>query len=211
MSEVTVRAIGTALEFRAIMGTEPPTVEGYAQWRTQPRPLLKPLTVYEGQNPLVLTLPLLFDGFALEQSVEPFIDIVERMAVPAAENQDPPSVQVLGPVPHSGETWVITGIAWGDAEYTRSRRRSRQYFTLTLTEFIRADRVVSPARRKRARTAPANRRGRMRRYTVRPGDTLTKIAARVLGDHRRWKEISVANNIKDPSVVLKTGSVILLP
>jgi 5'-nucleotidase len=47
-------------------------------------------------------------------------------------------------------------------------------------------------------------------YTVKPGDTLWKIAATHYGDGRKWKQIADANNGLDPSK-LRVGQTITLP
>lgn len=49
-----------------------------------------------------------------------------------------------------------------------------------------------------------------RRYTVRSGDTLWKIAGALLGDFSRWKDIAKLNKLADPNR-LKVGQVLLIP
>jgi LysM domain len=215
MSQVTLRAVGTALEITARMGTEPPLVAGYASWRTEARPRRKPLTIYDGQAPLVLTLPIVFDRFVESGSVEPEISELERMAQAHGDNLEPPPVQVRGPVPHSGETWVISDLAWGDVTYNDQLQRSRQFVTVTLTEYVRADQITrptsSPSQQNRKRNASPNRGSKQKRHVVRSGDTLTRVAAHVLGDHRRWRELAQLNDVKDPNLTLKPGRVLRMP
>ncbi|MCB9550601.1 MAG: LysM peptidoglycan-binding domain-containing protein [Myxococcales bacterium] len=47
-------------------------------------------------------------------------------------------------------------------------------------------------------------------YTVQSGDTLSKIAERVLGDPNRWREIAALNNIADPRA-LRVGQTLQIP
>jgi nucleoid-associated protein YgaU len=47
-------------------------------------------------------------------------------------------------------------------------------------------------------------------YTVKDGDTLDSIAARVLGDTTKWKKLAIINAIRDPKAVTP-GQVIRLP
>lgn len=49
-------------------------------------------------------------------------------------------------------------------------------------------------------------------YTVKPGDSLSKIAKALYGDANRWKEIHAANReeIKDPDKIFP-GQVLRLP
>ncbi|MCX7934262.1 MAG: LysM peptidoglycan-binding domain-containing protein, partial [Planctomycetota bacterium] len=49
----------------------------------------------------------------------------------------------------------------------------------------------------------------LRRYEVRPGDTLCQIARRELGDAERWREIASLNGKQDDA--LREGEIILLP
>lgn len=51
-----------------------------------------------------------------------------------------------------------------------------------------------------------------RTYTVKPGDTLAKIAARQLGASKRWKEIHELNKAKlEDSDTIRVGMVLVLP
>ena len=47
-------------------------------------------------------------------------------------------------------------------------------------------------------------------YTVRPGDTLSKIAQSQLGSTRRWKEIAELNNIRPPYAI-RPGQALTMP
>lgn len=47
-------------------------------------------------------------------------------------------------------------------------------------------------------------------YIVRSGDTLTKIAARLLGSIVRWRDIADANGIRDPYYI-KPGQRLRIP
>lgn len=49
-----------------------------------------------------------------------------------------------------------------------------------------------------------------KKYTVRPGDTLTWIAAQLYGDQSQWRRIAEANEIDDPRN-LKPGRVLAIP
>lgn len=49
----------------------------------------------------------------------------------------------------------------------------------------------------------------METYTVKPGDTLTKIAIKIFGDAGKWRELADLNSIADPSKI-KVGQVLNL-
>ncbi len=204
MTQVTIEAVGTALTITAGLDDVAPKVTGGARWRNEPRPKRKPLTIYEGQEPLTLTLGVLLDRWPAGD-VEQEIAILEAMAAPLVSGGDPPEIRVTGPIPHSWATWVITATEWGDVRYSTPGRRARQHITLTLTEFVRADQVV-------VRTPPVPKAAaKTGRYTVRAGDTLETIAARKLGKASRWRELAKLNKLTDPRRPLRAGTTIRLP
>lgn len=69
---------------------------------------------------------------------------------------------------------------------------------------------TAPAPRPSAPPAPAPTAGRT--YTVKSGDSLSKIAQREYGDGSQWKKIHEANRdtIKDPDLI-HPGQVLKLP
>ena len=46
-------------------------------------------------------------------------------------------------------------------------------------------------------------------YLIRPGDTLSSIAARMTGNALNWKAIAAANNIADPNVIYAGVSIVI--
>jgi nucleoid-associated protein YgaU len=144
-----------------------------------------------------------------------------------------------GHIPYQSLRWVIDGLEWGDAIMNASGNRTRQAATLALLEFVADDLIDarsrrSPAQRRRARAAKAsgknrkknarqkrkpaarNRRssasghGRSAGTVTFDGDDLMSVAARELGDARRWREIADLNGIRDPRAVT-VGQVLRLP
>ena len=49
-----------------------------------------------------------------------------------------------------------------------------------------------------------------KRYKVKSGDTLSKIAAQLLGDPARWVDLAALNNLSNPNRI-KGGQVLILP
>jgi nucleoid-associated protein YgaU len=72
--------------------------------------------------------------------------------------------------------------------------------------------AAAPAARPAAAPAAAPASGGGRSYTVKAGDSLSKIALALTGDLNNWKAIYEANKdtIKDPNVV-RPGQVIRIP
>lgn len=54
-------------------------------------------------------------------------------------------------------------------------------------------------------------KGDVRRYTVKKGDTLRKLADRFYGSPGKWQLIAKANGIKKPGAALKPGRVLRIP
>jgi nucleoid-associated protein YgaU len=77
-----------------------------------------------------------------------------------------------------------------------------RYPTLaTRPQFLMPGWVLTLPTREVAQPAPAPRR-----YTVRPGDTLTEIAVEQLGRYSRWRDIASANEGRYPSLAKQPGT-----
>lgn len=144
-----------------------------------------------------------------------------------------------GHVPYTDLTWVVDTLTWGDALMNSHGNRVRQAATLELLEYV-SDALIqarsrkSPAQKARAandkkkggkkgaakkRKAATKGRKSGRKKSVAlfaataaafDGEDLMAIAARELGDARRWREIADLNGIRDPRAIT-TGQVLRLP
>jgi hypothetical protein len=152
------------------------------------------------------------------------------VSVSAAGGVIPPAYERL--------PWVIDAFSWGDALANDSWNRVRQSATVTLLEYVADDLLEkrSPAKKQRAKRA--RKTGKNRKKGARnkraaskgkhkgadallspaalasvqhfDGEDLLSVAARELGDARRWIEIAELSGIRDPRAV-KRGQVIRLP
>lgn len=224
---VTLIAAEPPIQVTCLRGDGIPTVTGgYGGWATQARPLKKSLTVWQGIDPYELTIPVLLDGHQTNTSVEGDCGQLERLAGAARAHGEPPLIRIVGAVPHAADTtWVVKTLEWGDPViYSEDGYRTRQGATLDLLEYVAPDRIQTMGAAEEARiralaqatkaardagvggSAPAHSKF----YVTKSGDTLSSIAARELGDYRRWVEIAEINNIHDPRHV-KTGTRLRLP
>jgi LysM repeat protein len=199
--------------------TAPAATGGFGGWNKVARPRRKALTVWGGIEPYQQAFSIIFDGLLGDVSVETGIRTLELMAMPPATGQEPPLVRVAGAVPRPGLTYVIETLEWDPAPmWSRNGYRVRQEATVHLLEYVRPDRLVQSSGAEKARTkaaatatkVAAGGKSHKRSYTVRSGDTLSKIAAHQLGDYKRWPEIAKLNGIRDPKK-LRIGQVIKLP
>lgn len=235
---VTIRSVdpGTTIEVR--LGADRPNVtQGYGGWTEVVRPMRSTMTVWTGSPSLRMDLPILFDGWRAGSSVERSIAALERLAFPKASDGWPSRITFAalgGAVPHQDRLWVIDTLAWGDALMDAKGNRLRQQVTLGLLEYIADVRVNSdsPSQLQQLKAASlkvkpgaARKRvvaSRARGTTYRAGtpgtvtvgfgegDDLLSIAAKELGDAKRWPEIGKLNGIRDPRAVVP-GQVIRLP
>jgi hypothetical protein len=187
--------------------------EGWQQiqrrWRTS-------FTEWQGAPTYELQIPIMLDqlgwnpqlGSAMN-SVEQYIRKVERLA---EKMQNKPRTPILivegnGAIPHDythdhTKKWVCATIAWGDYTINESLQRVRQEGTVTVWEYV-PDKIVQAKERLPAISVP-------KRYRIRKGDTLQKIAAYFYGDQAQWHSIAKLNKMHSPTH-LKAGKRIKLP
>lgn len=212
----------------AVLGNGIPVSSADGGWAVVSRPKWVGFVEWQGFDPYRLTIPIMLDGFADNRSIEQDYENLRRMMRPADTPRDRgPLVKIAGPVPFTYFTWVMTNIEYGDEIRRESDgARVRAFMTIGLLQYVAADVLisakVSPAQQAQQRqatapapaapgtspTAPAAPSGRT--YTVRSGDTLSKIAARELGSAARYREIASLNGIRDPNRI-NVGQVLRLP
>jgi len=108
----------------------------------------------------------------------------------------------------SFERWEEGGSP-GDIYFTLKLKQYRFYGAKHITAVKQAN--GSTLLKKEAAKRP-DERVKTTTYTLKPGDTLIKVARLVYGDSSRWREIQTLNNIKDWEIKqLKVGRVLQLP
>jgi hypothetical protein len=122
-------------EMAILLGEGNPSItQGYSRFEETPRPKRSDVVQFVGGAVFKQTIPLMFDGFIEDRSVERECSIIEGLAVSRGVAGEPPAVvRVSGPVPHSELEWYIESIEWGDAIY-EGNNRTRQIFTLNLIQ-----------------------------------------------------------------------------
>jgi hypothetical protein len=235
---VQIKSVDPPVSLTARLSDTRPNVDaGYGGWQEVTRPRRRPLSIWQGAPGLRVSLPILFDRFADEISVERQIAQLERLATATASDGQPPRISFVArgaAVPHQQATWVIDTLTWGDATMNANGNRTRQQVTIAMLEWIADVRVRenSPAKLQRAKLkrektkqGASNKRvvaGHGRKtsttHTLRAaadgtfgaGDDLLSIAARELGDADRWVEIAQLNGLRDPRSI-SVGQVLRLP
>jgi hypothetical protein len=202
-----------------LLDTTPVTIaSGYGGWTVVSRQRRVGLTVWEGKDPLRMSIPVLFNGYEDGLSVEVPISHLSRMALPPTGGGEPPTVTYSSQVvPKPGPTvWVIENLQWGTNvlwgfSSNGVMARLRQDCVVNLLQYVADDRLaLKNVAVGQAAGTGASKTGWPKRYTVATGDTLQKIAAKEYGDSGKWNKIATANGIRDGSS-LKKGTVLTIP
>lgn len=196
-------------------GVATPTAAG--GWQTVQREKQVAMTEWQGYDPIAMDIPIVFDGFIDDTSVERSItSLYWLMRQPQGTRNEPCVISISGPVPYTNLRWIINNIQptpGGDNEIRRhDGQRIRWTGTVSLLQYVPGNILIhkSPAKNHKATSGRKGKTTRVRYYIVRTGDTLGKIAARELHNAKRWREIANLNGIRDPNHV-KVGRRIKIP
>lgn len=199
---------------------------GYGGWAKISRDRRRGLTEWQGNDPLEIDIPILFENWAVGTSLEPDILQLEKMAGLGNEGGGEPPLMTFnsgGVISHDfhdapKHDWVISNIVWGDAVKNDFGNRVRQIATVTVTQYISDDVLSSSSAKKRKNS----KKGKIKKGTERSGgkkksftvefnhQSLVTIAKKTLGDGNRWHEIAKLNSIRDPKATRK-GQVLRIP
>jgi LysM repeat protein len=204
------------------LGDDAPRVtQGYGGWEEVDRRGRTSLTHWTGFKPMGIELDLTFDDLDAGKSVETAVDILEALAGRGrrrpAGGPPPLIVDTASVMAHDVRTdpdtrWVITDLEFDDDEtiVNHAGNRVRVDVTVHLLQHVSDKRLQDRAAAARQRNKSRKKNSATRRYTVKQGDTLQKIARAKLGDAGRWTQIAKLNGLRDPRAV-KPGQVIRLP
>lgn len=171
-------------------------------WDRVERPGRKPLTLRAGRRLPTMTLTALLARSDHQRSVEDLIAALTRLG--EAEER----VVLSGMSPAERGPWRITDLAVNATLRQHGTNKiTRATATIALT-------AASDALSRRGPLSGGKDSGKganARRYTVKKGDTLRKLADRFYGSPGKWQKIAKANGIKKPNKPLKPGRVLTIP
>jgi nucleoid-associated protein YgaU len=186
-----------------LAATAPARSDGLGGWQEITRERRKSLTEFTGAAVDKLDVTVKLDGYptvSVQNDVDWITDLGRKSGVQT------PVFVLTGPVWMSGQQFVLDTMDWGDFERTNQGVLVRQELTLHCWRYLVSDTSIlsSPAKKhtqggKHPKT-----------YTVKAGDTLQSIAAKVYGDPSKWHDIATLNGLRDPNY-LKPGQVLKLP
>jgi hypothetical protein len=188
------------------MGDGPSTpTAGFAGWEVTDRENGKGITERVGLQPFQQDVPIFLNGYAQDHSIERQLTEILSLG-----DEDAEPFKAFGPIDRSGIKYVFGGEPdFGEVIKDDDGDRLRQRVTLKLMEYVRPD-VVKERRKKKHHQRMGVGEAQALTYTTKQGDTLARIAQKLLGDLRRWREIGDKNGIHDPFKVLKPGLVLKL-
>lgn len=189
---------------------------GYGSHDVIERPQGVGITSYHGRPPLSLSIPLIFDRWTDQKSIEAEITMVETLLGIGMSRSPQIIIEGVG-VPHSYSRdaslrWVLTGDpAWGDDVRFRPGGGHRVFAQVVVTalQVNQATTISEPEPTKGSRKPPA------KTYTVTykgPVNTAPKTSLsnlRKIAKHFRvsLKHVQYLNpKVKDPDVTLKAGT-----
>lgn len=195
---------------QALLGDGQPDAERDGGWSIIDRPKRKGFLEWTGRAPISMDVPIVFDHFKRNLSVEGLITSLTRF-VDRGDTAPGTVLRIRGPLPYTSAQWVISTLSPGESLRRHlDGARVRAFFTVTLLEYVTGDVLGSPAQAAQQRQAISPGLASTRAYTVKQGDNLMIIAALLLGSPHRWHHIADLNGISDPHR-LKVGQLLRIP
>lgn len=211
--------------FTASLYSAPIPSSGYGGWSRVAVPKSMAFTEWAGRDVLSITLDFILDEFTSSMGVyvEGQCRNLERFAGVDEGDPEPPLLELSSDpeplMPHgeyraSHNRWFVETLDWDKDRivYNSAGNRVRAGGTIVVSVF-NEDKVLSVAgRSSKNANSTKGKSGKLKTYTVKKGDTLSKIAARkdVYHDASKWKKIATANHIRDPKK-LKIGRALKIP
>ena len=192
---------------------------GNGGWQIVDRPRLVAATQWYDRSPMQLELPLMLDAHTLylnsSISIEPLCYAVDLWQDRTPGKMQPPTLAISGPVPGQQHNWVLKSVTFNEALRNKvGGYRFQQKMTMTLYEYNSPLVSLAPAGSPaQAATAALNAEEASQSFTIYvvvKGDTLSKIASKVLGNYALWTRLATLNDIRDPNT-LSPGQLIKIP
>jgi hypothetical protein len=206
-----IRLIGRQFEMTLKLGDGPakPTDEN-SGWTTIDRPTDEAATQWIGGQPPKVAIPVYLDGVTGDLDVGTKLKRVQGL-VRGPGNTKPPTFRILGPVPYSGNRFVLESIEYGDDVIRGStgtkheQKLLRQDLTLNVMRYVAPDRVTFDERKK----------GGGGRHDSKQGDTAQKVANELYDESDDLlgtaKQIAELNGIRGIRTAIPVDTPLVLP
>lgn len=186
-----VRLLGRKFNIKLKLGDGPAQIaDETSGWTTIDRPKDVAMTSWVGGQPLKMAIPIILDGWRRRESVNHKLSRLHDLVRTDDGDSRPPTFKVLGPVPFSGNRFVIESIEYGDALRAPAGTKDagklfRQELTLNLMQYVPPDRIKFKKRKK-------HHGGHHR---AQEGDTAQKLANDFYGDDADVDVLEAARSI----------------
>jgi hypothetical protein len=211
VGQATIRTADRSRSLTAWLGPNQPTLsDGVGGWSEVTRPRKPGAVEWLGTAPLKGTLELLLDAYATGGTIINALNSARIMA-PLDPSREPPVVYVSGVylIPPT-IPFVVQTLDLSDWQIRKDGLPARVTATFGLLEHRVGDVVTRSSPAKRSSSRNSTSAGKARTYTMRQGDTLGSVAAKMLGSASKWTVLRDLNKLRDPNHV-KVGYVLRLP
>jgi LysM repeat protein len=235
--QFTLQSFDPSHFFQAAFDNEAPlpTSDSYGGWTVVPVPKRMGISEWGGRTPLGLEVSFYIDKTNVDpdrspgENLEKHFNALEHMAGTGERDDEPPTVifQSDGLCPHDYTLnphiqWVIETLTWDRERFVNNKWNRPIFFagSFVLRQFnddAVLDAYKGPAKKNRDKHKgkEKGKKGKVhsdkRRYRVKEGDTLSRIAKDLLGDAQRWRDIADLNDLRHPRKELKAGTVLRIP
>jgi hypothetical protein len=180
---------------------------------TTERPGRSTMTHWAGRDPYVMTLPIQFSAM-VDGNVEDEIRAFTQLAIKHPGANEPPVIQLVGPVPTpvglKNPRWRISGLeeVGERTVYNSAGRRARLALDVTLIEYVVDDLLQETVDENSA--TGLGKGIKARTTTMHKGESFYDVAQREYHDESRADDIARANGLR-PSFVPTKNTNIRLP
>ena len=191
------------LDITVRLGPEPVKyTSGFSGWSVIERPGQTSMTIWNGTEPYLLQVGLMFDGFATDRRVWPELNALYHVA--RGDGESPAGILTVDGIPLPQPEWVIESIEMGDPIRDAKMFATRHPAVLQLRQYVPPEFANL---RKRA-LAPA--KGKTKIVKAKKGVTPAKIAKRF---HCKWHELRGRNGLtlRKANQEIKAGTPIRVP
>lgn len=179
-------------------------------WETQERPGRRPLVTRNGEGLEVLGFDVLLAHPDHQTSIEGLLAQLRALAGSGER------ITILGMSPRERGPWRLESVSvTAELRQHGTNHITRATVALGFLEASDANPRLGPVtggKKKRKKNPGKGKAGikKARRYTLKKGDTLRKLAGRFYGEPNEWKRIAKRNQIKHPNDP-KPGRTIVIP
>jgi nucleoid-associated protein YgaU len=209
-SRATIRTADKKYTLTATLGpTQPSISDGRGGWTEVARPRKAAIAEWQGVSLIKASLEIVLDAWRTGGTTTRDQATVNAIA-PLSPKAEPPTVYIYG-VPQIPSTipWLVQAVTWSDWLERTDGQPARVTVAFDLLERRFGEVVTRTSATKRS-TVRNGTPARTRTYTMKAGDTLSSVAARMLGKASRWPEIAKLNGLRSTQKI-KVGFKLRLP